>query len=200
MFLSWIVEYFAPLSKEELPDHVELGSGAGKFDIQHTHRQAILERWKRNGMRPEDLGILADADELFSRDFLRAVQICDIPALRPNQSCKDPKVVATTLIYEASPECIVSNDKIWHPDVILGECLEGIGDPFIHKPPERVFHGRHSFRSIGYGKPPGNYTGFLAQYPEVNAQTIPMYPLWNGADFRNLVGGRSESFFAGTGY
>ena len=108
------VEYFAPLSVEELPIHKEKGS-FGKFDMQHTQRQGILERWKRNGMRPDDLGLLADADELFSRDFLRAVQICDMPQLKPNQGCKDAKIVASTLIYEASPECIVSNEKIWQP-------------------------------------------------------------------------------------
>ena len=183
------VEYFTPLSKTEIADHPE--KGHGKFDWQHLQRQGILERWKRNGMRPDDIGFLADADELFSRDFLRALQMCDVPELRPHQTCEKPKIVATTLIYEGSPECIVSNEKLWHPDAILGECLEGIGDSNPHKPAERVFHGRYSSRSIGYGMRPGNYTAYFAQHPEAQWQNIEkMYPLWNAADYRNLNGGR----------
>lgn len=32
-------------------------------------------------MTTEDVGVLGDADEVFSRDFLRAVQVCEVPAL-----------------------------------------------------------------------------------------------------------------------
>lgn len=180
------VEYFAPRSKLELPDEKE---GGFIFSWQHMQRQGILERWKRNGMQPDDIGLLADADEMLTRDFLRALQICqDIKEFEPGQTCEKPKIVATTLIYEASPECIVSSAKLWHPDVILGECLEGIGDDSVHKLALRVFHGNHSMRADGHGRQ--GYEEHFARYPELGEDKgVKMYPLWNAADYRSLGGG-----------
>jgi hypothetical protein len=52
--------------------------------------------WKEAGMTPEDVGVVADIDEVFSRDFLRAVQTCDFPELNPGQSCQKPKICPST--------------------------------------------------------------------------------------------------------
>jgi hypothetical protein len=42
-------------------------------------RERILEKWKELGMTKEDIGIILDVDEIPSREFLRAAQICDPP-------------------------------------------------------------------------------------------------------------------------
>lgn len=187
------VDYFVPVPKEVLADDNRHGNN--NFDWQFLQREAVLHRWKRNGMRPDDIGLLCDADELFSRDYLRALQICDVPELKPHQDCLKPKIISTTLMYEASPECILSNAKLWHPDAIVGECLEGIGSTDIHKPAQRIFYGNHAQRINGYGMDSGNYTGYLQHYNTLrDAKGNIMYPLWNAADYRTLGGGKQVSF------
>jgi hypothetical protein len=137
---------------------------------ERIQRGLIIERWKKNGMKPDDIGIIADVDESWSRDFLRAAQLCDIPVFRPNQDCGIPKLAGETLIFESSPECM-QRDRRWiHPDMILGECIDGIGDPKGHPVPRRQA-GKQGLRN------------------ELHVQKVPhdstkKYPLWNAADFR----------------
>ena len=38
--------------------------------------------WSINGMIEDDVGIIGDADKVFTRNFLRAIQIWDVPELR----------------------------------------------------------------------------------------------------------------------
>ena len=61
--------------------------GKGRWGVLHEvlQRDGILHRWRRNGMTGEDVGVIADTDETFTRDFLRALQMCDIPHFRPGQ-------------------------------------------------------------------------------------------------------------------
>jgi len=61
--------------------------GTGRLGALHEaiQREGILHRWKLNGMQPDDVAIVSDTDETFTRDFLRALQICDIPNFRPGQ-------------------------------------------------------------------------------------------------------------------
>ena len=91
----------------------------GGDEILHEmlQREAILQRWKHNGMTPDDVGILSDTDETFTRDFLLALQTCDVPEFRPERNCKAPKVVGRTLILEATPDCVVTAaERVWyHP-------------------------------------------------------------------------------------
>lgn len=49
-------------------------------------RNLIVERWKKSGMKSDDIGIVSDIDETYSRDVLRAAQVCDIPLFRPEQN------------------------------------------------------------------------------------------------------------------
>ena len=77
---------------------------------ERIQRELIVERWKQNGMRPDDVGIVADVDETFSRDVLRAAQVCDVPQFRPHQDCHLPRLTAETLIFESSPECMQRGD------------------------------------------------------------------------------------------
>jgi hypothetical protein len=143
-------------------------------------RKMIIERWKKNGMKPDDLGIVADVDETWSRDFLRAAQTCDIPTFRPDQDCREPKLVAQTLIYESSPECIWRDRRWYHPDMILGECIDGIGDPTDHLVPLREA-GKQGLRNKGYGGDgPEDY--------DRKDKLTKNYPLWNAADIRETSG------------
>ncbi|KAL7469198.1 hypothetical protein ACHAXS_009455, partial [Conticribra weissflogii] len=96
---------------------------------EHRQRDVIFKAWKRLGMRDEDVGILSDADETPTRDFLRAMQVCDIPQLRvEEQNCHSPKLVVSSMVFEGSPECMTVTRKWMHPDFMLGKCLEGVGD------------------------------------------------------------------------
>jgi hypothetical protein len=149
---------------------------------ERIQRELIIERWKKNRMKPDDIGIVADVDETWSRDFLRAVQVCDIPAFRPGQDCREPKLVGETLIFESSPECM-QRDRRWiHPDMILGEYIDGIGDPTDHPVPWRQA-GKQGLRNKGYGRKGPH------DYYRMNNST-KKYPLWNAADFREQDGGQ----------
>jgi cytoskeletal protein RodZ len=156
---------------------------------EHQQRQAVLERWKRNGMKTDDLAFFGDTDEMFTRDFLRALQICDVPEFRPGQDCKAPKIMATGLIFESSPECVINNAKLWHPDVLIGECVDGIGDANNHPPPLRVHRKNQSYREEGHG-----YDGSYEKYFKANPQAAAtkQYPLWNAGDMRRIGGGRQN--------
>jgi hypothetical protein len=61
--------------------------GPNDWHSEHLQREVVLQRWKKSGMKPDDIGLLADVDETFTRDFLRAAQICDIPVFRKGQDC-----------------------------------------------------------------------------------------------------------------
>lgn len=68
------------------------------------------------------------------------------------------------------------------PDMILGKCVEEIGDAAVHKPPKRIYKdmGR---REEGYWDPKN-----VGSYEKMPNTTD--YPLWNAADFRVTPGGR----------
>jgi hypothetical protein len=140
-------------------------------------------------MRRDDVAIFGDADEMFTRDFLRALQVCDVPEFRPFQDCKSPKILGTAHIFEASPECIVGNVKLWKPDAVIGECVDGIGDRSIHPPPKRLW-GRQSFRSPGHGYDESYDLYFASHGSNAITNGRQMYPLWTPADMRGIAGGR----------
>ena len=98
-------------------------------------RNLILPTWVEQGMQPEDVGLLADADEVFSRDFLRAIQTCEVPALDYDAHRCQPdqlKILGATRVFESSPECLTSNRAWYHPDMLIGACLEGVGNETLH--------------------------------------------------------------------
>ncbi|KAL7528321.1 hypothetical protein ACHAXR_002379, partial [Thalassiosira sp. AJA248-18] len=104
------VDYYITNRTEELHD-----------TILHEllQKEGINERWKMNGMRPDDIAIIADADETFTRDFLRALQICDVPAFRRNQDCRAPKYIGSTMVLESSSECITKQRRWHHPGAYI---------------------------------------------------------------------------------
>ena len=179
------------VSKEAKDFNMNLSFTTMKRQIlmEHELRQPVLERWQRNGMRLDDVAIFGDTDEMFTRDFLRALQTCDVPEFRPGQDCKSPKILGRAHIFEASPECIVGNVKLWKPDAMIGECVDGTGDKSIHPPPKRLW-GRQNFRAPGHGYD-GNYDEYFASHgSKAITNGKRMYPLWTPADFRGIEGGR----------
>jgi len=164
---------------------------------EKLQKEGITNRWRINGMRPDDVAIIGDADETFTRDFLRALQICDVPQFRKNQSCHSPKLIASTLVMESSSECITKGRRWYHPDTILGECVDLIGNTTLHPSALREWSkndkneaasaglikaqsSKHGSRLRGYGKG-GNYSLYEAD---------GRYPLWTAEDIRTESGGR----------
>ena len=135
--LYQIYHYFGPKTKVSVDYysfHLKEGYGLLRESIM---REGNNFRWALNGMRPDDLAIVADADETFSRDFLRALQICDVKAFRPVQDCKFLKIMSTSIMFESTPECLARETKWYHPDVVVGECVDQIGNATMHPPTKR---------------------------------------------------------------
>ena len=165
------------------------------LEREHAQRAMILKRWKKNGMRIDDIGYLSDADECLSRDFLRAMQICDVPQFKSegkegHNKCASPKVYGLVTIFESSPKC-VSAEEIYQPGMMIGECIEGIGDDSLHPKP-----ARHNNQSFNWREDEYTYkTYYSALHDKDNPpppKTLPSnvyFPLWNAADYRRTPGG-----------
>ena len=127
---------------------------------EHMQRHLIIEMWKKAGMTPDDIGVLTDADETPTRDFLRAVRTCDMPQFDPaKQNCHTAKVIVSSLVFEGSPECMTTTRKWMHPDMILGKCVEGIGnDEFKLRDAQR--QRKFAWRKSKYTLKLGNYSGW----------------------------------------
>jgi hypothetical protein len=176
---------------------------------EHIMRERILENWKELGMTKEDIGIILDVDEIPSRDFLRAVQICDPPdnnwRTDGKQTCRAPLVRMSIPMFEGSPKCLhrgtrkkVGGDlmitRFTSSAMVIGACIEGIGDggkyPTI--PRDHNVNGKsRGPRHTGYGEqfnfsniPNGNENG--------------LFPLYNAADFRRM--GSGALIFGGVGH
>jgi len=149
-----------------------------------TQRVSIVDRWVKEGMTEHDVGIMADIDEVFSRDFLRAAQVCDIPQFAPGQTCQKPKLVAATISFESSPECI--KHKPWfHPDMVSGQCIEGVGDSTERIIPKRAFKRKYGARTKEYG-------GQSVEDFSEEIRKSGRFPLYNGADMRINPGDSGE--------
>jgi hypothetical protein len=151
------------------------------MDRECTQRGAIVNTWIKEGMTSEDVGVMADVDEIVSRDFLRAVQVCDIPQFRPGQDCIRPKLVATGVSFESSPECI-KHSHWYHPDIISGQCIDGVGDPTGRVVPQRKVEQIYGERTAEFG-------GAELSSMREEIQKSGLYPLFNGADIRLVPGG-----------
>lgn len=127
---------------------------------EHMQRSLLIDMWKQAGMTADDVGVLTDADETLTRDFLRAVQTCEIPQLDPaRQDCGTAKMIASSLVFEGSPECMTVTRKWMHPDVILGKCIEGIGDDAF-KLDDNQRQRKFAWRKKQFTHKYGNYSGW----------------------------------------
>ena len=179
-------EMFGPETQVYLDLWLEDKPELLSMNRESEQRNTIIKRWKDARMLPLDVGIMADVDEFFSRDFLRAIQTCDFPALRPDPSCKLPKIVPAATSFEISPYCI-KKGKWFHPDAISGQCVEGIGDPTERVIPLRTHERKYGERHALYGKTDFN------NYPEA-ALASGRYPLFNGPDIRTVKGSSSALY------
>lgn len=136
-------------------------------------------------MEGDDIGFLADADEVLTRDFFRALQTCDdiVQFDYATHQCRHEhvKILSMTRNFEGSPECITKDREGWHPEVMIGHCIAGIGDSTRHAdaPRDEI---RNSVRAAGFGK-------FCTDWDGERNITDGHYPLWNAADLRRTCGG-----------
>ena len=146
-------------------------------------REKIQHVWMQHpSLNQNDLFMVTDADEFFSRDFLRALQHCEIPQFGPGFStCQRPKVSSTTITFEISPACI-KKKRWYHPDVISGQCLEGLGDSADRPKPDRDFKQDRGNRLVEWGRDSAN------NFPE-SVLANNWYPLYNAVDIRGVQGG-----------
>ena len=163
----------------------EEGSQPNKGSLvrENMQRQVILERWKKLGMRPDDVGLIMDVDEISTHDYLRAVQICHVPIWDDHpatQNCFNPVLRSAAIFFEGAPQCIHRGRALefrrWtSPSMVIGNCIEGIGDAARYPSAPRKFVDKkgvhHGARLKGF-QPNGNEYG--------------NYPLFNGADFRQV--------------
>jgi hypothetical protein len=152
---------------------------------ENLQRDLIIKRWKINGMAGDDIGIISDVDEVVSRDFLRALQVCDgIPPFSRHNNCKAPKITAPSLVVEGSPLCVVAQRKWQHPDIILGECIDGIANnannqhPIVPRAPQYGAMMRTPKWEKIYDKVVDNNKRNRGQ------PSSAYYPLWSATDFR----------------
>ena len=116
--LNWLYQLFGQKTKVSMDYYIpslEKGQESDALYLDFYQREAHSYRWKLNGMRPDDIAIIGDLDETYSRDYLRALQVCDVPQFRPGQSCRSAKVYASTLVFESSPECAWKGRRWFHP-------------------------------------------------------------------------------------
>jgi hypothetical protein len=174
--------YYADKTKMNIIDHPHLNN----MNREVEQRNLILGMWIKQGMERYDVGIMSDLDEIVSRDFLNALTVCDFPKLRYNPdaeerpTCQTPKIILSTISFEGSPKCI--KVKPWfHPDIILGNCILGIGDNSGRVTPKRQYHNEYGQRTEEYGH--YDYKKYPKDIVENNR-----YPLWDGRDIRTVSG------------
>eukprot|EP00522_Entomoneis_paludosa_P017272 CAMPEP_0172447448 /NCGR_PEP_ID=MMETSP1065-20121228/6761_1 /TAXON_ID=265537 /ORGANISM="Amphiprora paludosa, Strain CCMP125" /LENGTH=478 /DNA_ID=CAMNT_0013198755 /DNA_START=91 /DNA_END=1527 /DNA_ORIENTATION=- len=148
---------------------------------EHDQRDEIIRGWKEMGMQPDDIGFLCDADEVFTRDFLLALQVCHIPSLEYNEERKCSPILgnkvgvrASAAVFESSPECITQSRVWFHPSAVMGHCIQGIGNDTNNNHEVRAANGIE--RKVGFGGD-GKWEKAIA---------TAHFPLWNGYDFRRM--------------
>ena len=147
-----------------------------ELDREHKQRQEILKGWKELGMQPDDIGYLTDVDETFTRDLLRAAQTCDTKFLDyEHHHCKPlAGLRGLTEVFETSPECIADGRYWYHPSMVIGHCIELIGDE--SKNPLAIRED--------------DYSSFRHEDEDYMNKELAdqRYPLYNGGDFRTVGG------------
>jgi len=182
---------FGPTTKVIVDYYYSKDPNLRDLGREHGQRALIIDRWKKEGMTKDDIGYVSDADETFNRDFLRAMQVCLVPEFEFHNHCELPLVRADSWTFEGSLRCLTSLMKNT-PSLVIGECIDKIGDSTKHPKPERGWNGigwmsdgwtkKGKFASLP--KPTNNETGNI----NGAGTTTLYYPLLNAADFRRLRG------------
>ena len=166
---------------------------------EHMMRQEILHRWKKLGMRQDDIGLIFDVDEIPSREFLRATQMCDLVGgtwdTGNNQTCRAPLLRFAVPMFEGSPKCIHKGaagadpfKRFNSPSMVIGRCIEGIGDDEMHPTVPRTFRAKNGQRYGGRRKGYGERNDY-SKIPNGGGHNNGYYPLYNAADFRRMDSG-----------
>merc|ERR1719491_1581586 len=107
-------------------------------------REQILHQWKKQGMTKEDIGLIMDVDEIPTREILRAAQICTLQgnnwSTNPTtQKCRSPILRLSIPMFEGSPKCMHKSPmsemvfrQFINPSMVIGACIEGIGDSNLY--------------------------------------------------------------------
>jgi len=192
---------FGPTTKVIVDYYYKKDPNLRGLEREHAQRALIIDRWKQEGMTKDDIGYISDADETFTRDFLRAMQVCLVPEFEFHNHCELPLVRAHSATFEGSFKCLTSKWKRT-PSLVIGECIDKIGDDTKHPKPER------SWNTIGWMKDgwtrKGNFSFILNTTipPTIinnnkeinrynttkNVLSTQYYPLLNAADFRRFYG------------
>ena len=103
-------------------------SEAHKGEIEYIVREAVTDIWVKQGMTHNDVGILVDADETFTHEIMQAMKRCDVPGWQSRRSnrCRRPKLVSNTVIMEGYFNCVWKTESGFHPDAVIGHCLEAL--------------------------------------------------------------------------
>ncbi|KAL3780360.1 hypothetical protein ACHAW5_007118 [Stephanodiscus triporus] len=204
--LNTLLQLFGPKTKVSVDYYnttmTELVGQHGSLFMDFVGREGNTHRWAMNGMKEDDVGIIGDADEVFTRDFLRAMQICDIPEFRKGQSCIEAQVKASTLVYESSPNCLTRDRRWFHPDAILGECVDNVGNATLHPPTKRDYVDKHGLEMEGYGAGGSDFRPNYTLYHKDGLVPSNTYPLWHGTDIRMKFSGSTygKNDGSATGY
>lgn len=169
---------FGPSTSVHVNVYLGDAGGTSFMEREYIQRDTIIDAWVKGGMTIDDIGLVADMDEMFSRDFLVAAQICDIPVFEPGSNCHMPKLMANAMHYESTPEC-TQTTRWYHPDMVTGQCIVGVGNPAGRIVPERS-NGTQGARLRGYGQ-----TG-TEDYLEAH-KVLGRYPLHTATDFRMAI-------------
>ena len=90
---------------------------------------------------------------------------------------KKPKVVSLSINYEVFPGC--RQTTTWyHPDMILGCCIQHIGDPRDRIEHKREYHGSQGRR-----------------VEEARPSVSGRYPLWSTEDVRSVPGSPNQVYY-----
>ena len=176
-----------PPGRLQIRKYVNENSQEDGLFREHLQRQEILRGWKELGMTGDDIGYITDADETFSRDFLRAVQFCPYVEAMDYESHKclnvKAKIVGATQVFETSPTCVTEGRAWFHPDMIIGACVEEIGDSKVHPIAPRV---SGYVRADGWGRDcnTGEWEKSFGKLPNKD-----LHPLFSAGDFRSNCGG-----------
>jgi len=173
--------------------------GLPSMEREEEQRKRITETWIKEGMTKHDVGLLADIDEFPSRDALIALRLCDFPQFRhvEDPDCLTPKITLASVQFEATPLCI-KRKEWYHPDLIPGHCLEGIGDPTGRPIPPRTISLAKALdpslpaeQDTGpkvFGRRPNEWgKKHWKSYPQ-HVKDSGRYPLWNAGDIRTISG------------
>ena len=109
--LYQIYQYFGPKTKVSVDYYSNHMKGGYDLLRDFIQREGNNYRWAFNGMKEDDVAVVGDTDETFTRDFLRALQICDIPQFKPGNDCRFPKIRASAGVFESTPECYTKNRR-----------------------------------------------------------------------------------------